>query len=394
MTKHILMGGKLHLYKRPGSDFWQCSTYMNGKNRRVSTKEASVLRARELAEDWYLELCGKRRANQLDGKTFKDAADQFLKEYPAIVEGQRNPLYVKGIETTLKVHVLPFFGHRLLSEINAGTIQEFRMQRISTSRTGKPPAKTTRMNDMVVLRGVLKTAHRHGWIAHVPDLSQPYKTYGKVGHRAWFSPEEYKKLYQATRKRARSPLNERWRMESENLHDFVLFMANTGLRPDEAWRLQDRDVAIVYDEESAETILHIEVRGKVGYGYCKSTANAVLPLKRLRERNQPKPTDLLFPKRQRELLNAILREEGLKIDREGNRRTAYSLRHTYICLRLLEGADIYQIAKNCRTSVEMIEKHYAIHMKNMLDASAINRRKDRPARHRHIAKRDKVPAGT
>jgi hypothetical protein len=31
-------------------------------------------------------------------------------------------------------------------------------------------------------------------------------------------------------------------------------------------------------------------------------------------------------------------------------RTAYSLRHTYICLRLMEGADIYQIAKNCRTS--------------------------------------------
>ena len=40
-------------------------------------------------------------------------------------------------------------------------------------------------------------------------------------------------------------------------------------------------------------------------------------------------------------------------------RAAYSLRHTYICMRLMEGADIYQIAKNCRTSVEMIEKFYA-----------------------------------
>ena len=54
----------------------------------------------------------------------------------------------------------------------------------------------------------------------------------------------------------------------------------------------------------------------------------------------------------------------MKFDREGNRRTAYSLRHTYICLRLMEGADIYQIAKNCRTSVEMIEKYYASHIKN------------------------------
>jgi hypothetical protein len=48
-----------------------------------------------------------------------------------------------------------------------------------------------------------------------------------------------------------------------------------------------------------------------------------------------------------------------------------------VCFRLLEGADIYQVAKNCRTSVEMIEKHYAAHLKNTLDASAINVRKSR-----------------
>ena len=78
------------------------------------------------------------------------------------------------------------------------------------------------------------------------------------------------------------------------------------------------------------------------------------------------------------MFNTILDEEGLKFDREGQPRTAYSLRHTYICLRLMEGADIYQIAKNCRTSVEMIEKYYASHIKNMLDAAAINVRKTKP----------------
>ena len=44
-------------------------------------------------------------------------------------------------------------------------------------------------------------------------------------------------------------------------------------------------------------------------------------------------------------------------------------------MRLMEGADVYQIAKNCRTSVEMIEKHYARHIKNRLDVSAINTRR-------------------
>ncbi len=67
------------------------------------------------------------------------------------------------------------------------------------------------------------------------------------------------------------------------------------------------------------------------------------------------------------------------LDRDNQKRTAYSLRHTYICLRLMEGANIYQIAKNCRTSVEMIEKHYAAHIKNRLDTTLINIRKPKPA---------------
>jgi hypothetical protein len=52
--------------------------------------------------------------------------------------------------------------------------------------------------------------------------------------------------------------------------------------------------------------------------------------------------------------------------------TAYSLRDTYISLRLMEGANIYQIAKNCRARVGMIEKYYAVHIKTSLDAAAIN----------------------
>jgi integrase len=147
-----------------------------------------------------------------------------------------------------------------------------------------------------------------------------------------------------------------------------------------------------------KTILEIEVRGKRGVGYCKSMPGAVLPFKRLRSRphparvygvhtptepsetstflgkggRTPEATGLIVPKWQRELFKKILDEQKLRFDREGRPRMAYSLRHTYICLRLMEGADIYQIAKNCRTSVEMIEKYYAAHIKTSLDAAAIN----------------------
>lgn len=132
---------------------------------------------------------------------------------------------------------------------------------------------------------------------------------------------------------------------------------------------------IVKDRETGETILDIEVRGKTGVGRCKSTHGAVAPFLRVRKRNRLKPTDRLFPKSHRQLFGDILDELGLKFDRDGNRRTFYSLRHSYICFRLMEGANIYQIAKNCRTSVEMIEKHYAAHIKNTLNAAAINVRR-------------------
>ena len=380
--KHELMGGKLHLYRRENSSYWQCSTFLAGKNWRVSTKEESLAHAKDIAEDWYLELRGKKRAGLMKvGRTFKEASDQFLREYEVITAGERSPQYVQSHSVRLRVHLLPFFGKKVLTEITPGLIQEYRLHRATSrldKKTGQPqrPARSTLHHEIVTLRHVLKTANRHGWLPYLPDLSAPYKASGKIGHRAWFSPAEYKQLYEATRERARNPKHARWRKESAQLHDYVLFMANTGLRPDEAARLQFRDVAIVTDEAIGERILEIEVRGKRGVGFCKSMQGAVRPFERVSERKRlVQPSDLVFGKPQRELLNTILTELGLKFDRDGNRRTAYSLRHTYICLRLMEGADIYQIAKNCRTSVEMIEKFYASHIKNTLDAAAINVRR-------------------
>jgi integrase len=376
--KHTLLGGKVHVYRRDNSSRWQCATYLAGKNRRVSTKEDSLGKAKDFAEDWYLQLRGKARNGEInDEKTFREAAVQFEREYQIITEGQRNPEYVEGHSTRLRLHLVPFFGDMGLSEITPGQIQEYRIHRHeeAVKEYGKPPARSTMHQEIVVLRQTLKAAVRHRWLDRLPDLSEPYRASGKISHRAWFSPEEYKKLYEATRRRARTPKNPRYKWESEQLHDYVLFMANTGLRPDEASRLEYRDVKIVDDAGSHETILEIEVRGKRGVGYCKSTSGAVKPFQRLVERNKPQPTDSIFPKTHRQLFNTILDEENLKKDREGQPRTAYSLRHTYICLRLMEGADIYQIAKNCRTSVEMIEKYYASHLKNSLDAAAINIRR-------------------
>lgn len=380
MASHMILGGEVRVYQRANSSLWQCSTYLEGREWRVSTKTASLAAAKDFAEDWYLELRGKSRAGVLkQERTFADAAKQFVVEYVALTKGERNARYVKDHEARLTNHLLPYFGKTGLSAVTAGMVQQYRVMRSKPHpETGKVPTRSTLHHETVTLRQVMKTALRHGWISHLPDFSAPYKASGKISHRAWFSPEEYKKLYTYTRERAKSAKGLNWQHAAEQLHDFILFMANTGLRPDEANRLEYRDVSVEKDEDG-NRILLIEVRGKRGVGYCKSTGGAVHPFQRLVARNAPKPTDLVFPQDHKKQFNRALADCELKTDREGNKRSAYSLRHTYICLRLIEGADIYQIAKNCRTSVEMIEKHYAVHLKNTLDARAINVKRRRPA---------------
>jgi hypothetical protein len=98
-------------------------------------------------------------------------------------------------------------------------------------------------------------------------------------------------------------------------------------------------------------LLEIEVRGKRGFGYCKSMPGAVSPFERLKSRLRPRrvegvrpievsdnsdgggeeyrtpePTDLIFPKWQSELFKAIL-EDGESSVRQ-RRPTAYGVQPT------------------------------------------------------------------
>ncbi len=401
---------KVHVYRRDRSRFWQCSTCLDGINLRETTKEANLAAAQAFAEEWYLkqrqllrkrglslnlaaapasgEITDRRRRKQATGPKFAEACDLFVKEYPVFTQGQRNEKYMRSHEMRINANLLPFSEKYRLSEIGEALISQYREHRIATFRGGKVPAHSTINHDIVTLRLILKTAKRRGLIETVPDMSEPYKRSKKVRSRPWFSPEEYKQLYTATAERAKNPKKERWRAEAEDLHDLVLFAANSGLRPDELGRLQVRDVNVDSADMNGTEVLHIRVTdGKMGFGNCKTMPGAVHPYRRVLARRSPKPNDLLFPNLHRELLNDVLRDTGLKTARDGQLRSLYSLRHSYICMRLMQGAQVYDVAKNCRTSVEMIQKHYADHIKELIDASAINVKKPaakqkRPARTR------------
>lgn len=55
---------------------------------------------------------------------------------------------------------------------------------------------------------------------------------------------------------------------------------------------------------------------------------------------------------------AFIEHAGLTFDTFGQRRTIYSLRHTYATTRIEAGVNHYALAQNMGTSVAMLEQYY------------------------------------
>lgn len=83
--------------------------FLNGNNYRHSTKESDLHNAIYAAEEWYISLRAKANAGELvspevtQEPTFREVAEQFMKEYSILTEGQRSPRWVKGHDIRLRL---------------------------------------------------------------------------------------------------------------------------------------------------------------------------------------------------------------------------------------------------------------------------------------------------
>ena len=83
----------------------------------------------------------------------------------------------------------------------------------------------------------------------------------------------------------------------------------------------------------------------------------------------------------RRQFDKVLQIADLKRSPSGEPRTLYSLRHTAIMFRLTKGEhiDLLTLARNARTSVEMIERFYAKPLQAEMNIAQLqSRRKDSP----------------
>jgi integrase len=153
------------------------------------------------------------------------------------------------------------------------------------------------------------------------------------------------------------------------LQQYILILANTGLRIGEARNIRWSDLRTVASPDGDRLVA--EVNGKTGVREAVFMSQSQLYIKRLydlrwKELGEKPPSDgLVFCHKDgtaiQTMKNAfvsLLKYAGVPIERNGGSRTIYSLRHFYATMRLSNDTSPFLLAKQMGTSVEMLEKFY------------------------------------
>jgi integrase len=370
-------GGEVVLYKRGDSKRWQARFKLKDlKWRRLATKHQNLQYAAQTACEAYDRARFLFEANvPISSRRFDVVAKLAIEEMQAqIASGNGKSVYNDYITATRK-YLIPFFGNYNLNSIGYEELQKFGTWRIKTM--GRSPVLSTITTHNSAMNRVFDTAVERGWIAQaqVPKL----KNNGKKGTaREAFSLSDYKSLVGYMPSWIDKGHTEKTNQMRRLLRDYVLVLSNTGIRHGtEAMGLRWRDIEWI--TKDGERYLQLTVSGKVGKRTAIARHSTETYLRRIQERTpniaqlsfdallKKKLTQKIFVLEDGAETNSLagtfrnlMRDSGLDKDRDTKeKRTLYSLRHTYAHLSILhESMDVYTLAKQMGTSVKMIEQHY------------------------------------
>jgi hypothetical protein len=187
----------------------------------------------------------------------------------------------------------------------------------------------------------------------------------------------------AFKKRETVPLEMRW---------LIRFMVNSFIRPVDIKLIQHKHIEIITGPSTYLRLNLPETKRHTGQVVTMRAANSVYQsLKQYQEsRGYGKPNDYLFLPEVKDREGAIqlitthfrkiLEKAKLRSGQYGQFRTLYSLRHTAITFRLLygNGIDLLTLARNARTSVEMIERFYSSNLTAEMNIEMLQSKRIKP----------------
>ena len=369
---------KLRLDKRAGSENWYARlTLPNGKRLIKTTKTDDLEIAKGVALRLYYEV-DARIQNKLPATTrkFKDAAKHAIARMDAeLKEGVGKQAYKDYIQA-LNMWLVPYFGGTDIAKLDLAAVTAFDAWR--TEQNGKVPAQSTINNHNAALNRVLDEAELNGWI--VKSLRPTLLNKGaKTESRGSFSVEEYRTIYAELRSFHKETNNLKAAETRETLRNYVLFLANTGIRHGtEALGLRWRNIE--WYERDGERYLAINVDGKTNKRTAIARDRVVDFLWRQAQHNvkiQVADFDALIALKSNELVfttrlgavvtvhnlnaafNKLLDDLNLKTGADGRARTLYSWRHFYATQDLERGISTHALSRQLGNSTEMIDRHYS-----------------------------------
>ncbi|MBR3371927.1 MAG: site-specific integrase [Rhodobacteraceae bacterium] len=372
-----VLDGDVRLVKRKNSRAWQAAFKIDGRWVRISTKCRQLDDARSKARELYLEY-KMRQKNGLPvvSKRFADVARLVIADMEQQLEAGVGKKSWRDYKIVLEKYFIPYFGETFVTSIKYEELQKFSKWR--EEKIGHAPKASTLNTHNSALNRVFDEAVARGYInrTHVPVLFNKGRDSQR---RPDFRREEYRKMINNLPAWIDAGRAGKSRDMRHLLRDYVLILANTGIRHGtETENLRWKHVHLF--EEGGFTFLEMSVPGKTGQRDLVCRASTINYLKRIQSRC-PDIADMTFEdliraqldvpvfrlpdgtvsKNLRQTFKLLMKHTALlKCPRTGQDRTLYSLRHTYATFALLnDGMDVHTLAIQMGTSIGMIERHYS-----------------------------------
>jgi integrase len=377
--------GKLVLYRRNG--IWQARIHLGGndylpRSLKTSNPEEAKRLGEELWHDTRYELnrglpvrkrtlnsvldeyiLARERDNEIGnsanrGPSIKYTSDEMLRQLKRVQHFWRKYAGEKPIDSIDKKVLSDYVPWR----------RDFYRNMTNVPKGAKiNPADKTLQWELMFGKMVLRYAKDRGYLGDKPLPTFSFKQKQKRV-RPDFTIGDFLRLKDALVQWLARANSEPRRAARQLLYDYVLTLALSGIRIREANNLKVRDVQKITDDLGRENV-QFHVRGKTG----PRTVVPHIDVKEivddmLARRGQPGPEEWLFARPDgsqmgelRDQFDKLLDEFDLRHNAAGSKHSLYSLRHFYAVRAIARDIDIYTIARNMGTSVQMIEQYYGKH---------------------------------